>query len=88
MRQGENLSPLLFALFLDDFDDAISKKFNGIDACKLYNTDENITFIKLYSLLYADDTLILAENETELQHGLTAVYNYCVDDKLKANPIK
>ena len=59
-----------------------------MNRCKLYNTDENITFIKLYSLLYADDTLILAENGTEPLHGPTVVYKNCVDNKLKVNPIK
>ena len=30
VRQGENLSPLLFALFLNDFNTCISKNFNGL----------------------------------------------------------
>ena len=30
VRQRENLSPLLFALYLNDFEFNISKKFNGL----------------------------------------------------------
>ena len=30
VRQGENLSPLLFALYLNDFELSISKKFQGL----------------------------------------------------------
>ena len=73
MRQGKHLSPVLFALFLDDFD-VTFKNFNGIGACTLHNIDDNITLIKLHSVLYADD--ILMSGETELQQRLTAVYKY------------
>ena len=30
VRQGENLSPLLFALFLNDFETSLSVKYNGL----------------------------------------------------------
>ena len=31
VRQGENLSPLLFALYLNDFEIFIKDRFNGVD---------------------------------------------------------
>ena len=30
VRQGENLSPLLFAIYLNDFEDFLSKHFKGL----------------------------------------------------------
>ena len=44
--------------------------------CNLSNDDVEI-FLKLYSLLYADDTVILAENEEELQKALNGLEDYC-----------
>ena len=35
------------------------------------------TFLKLFTLLYADDTIILAESENNLQDALNALEEYC-----------
>ena len=48
----------------NDFD--VIKQSNRVDTCKHSNTDDSITFITLDTLLYADDTWILAGNKTEL----------------------
>ena len=50
-------------------------------------TDEDL-FINLHSLLYADDTIILAENPEELQTALDALSNYCEKWKLRVNTEK
>ena len=47
--------------------------------------DEFETFLKLYILLYADDTIVMAENPWDLQEALNAVSNYCELWKLKIN---
>ena len=39
--------------------------------------DEDIVLLKLFVILYADDTLILPENEIELQLPLTKIHQYC-----------
>ena len=42
------------------------------------NLDEEIvTYFKLYILLYADDTVILAENPNDLQASLNDMEKYC-----------
>ena len=44
--------------------------------------------MKLFILLYADGTIILAENEIELQLALNKVYEYCMMFKLSVNSTK
>ena len=92
VRQGENLSPLLFALFLNDFESSISRKFNGLptlqEISKILGNEEIEFFINMYTLLYADDTLILAESPEDLQLALDAVGNYCQTWGLSINQTK
>ena len=91
VRQGDNLSPLLFALFLNDFAQHMTKVYHGLniaDTCHPSLKNENLVFLKLFVLLYADDTVILSENEHELQQALNGVYNYCIKNCLHVNTIK
>ena len=66
MRQGENLSPMLFALFLNDFKEFICEKFQGIDVLphKFDSAlvESGFDDFKLFTLLYADDTIVLAQS--------------------------
>ena len=47
--------------------------------------NEDALFFKLFVLLYADDTIILAENERDLQTALDSVHEYCTKFKLTVN---
>ena len=88
VRQGDNLSPLLFSLFINDFEEYLSVKYNGLSRLnnlytEVIQDDEFVAFLKLYILLYADDTIIMAETQNDLQVALNAVANYCELWKLK-----
>ena len=77
VRQGENISPLLFSIYLQDLMSFISLKCDGLkdieNMQKEHLDKEIVTYFKLYILLYADDTVILAENPNDLQASLNGM---------------
>ena len=79
VRQGECLSPFLFAMYLNDIEqEFISKGSDGVDT----------GFLKLFLLLYADDIVIFSETAEGLQSGLNILCDYCQRWKLTVNPNK
>ena len=86
VRQGENLSPLLFNLFLNDVEAFFRE--NGAQGifCGSHDQDETIaTFLKIFILLYADDTVILCDSAESLQKSLNIYAQYCATWKLTVN---
>ena len=69
VRQGENLSPVLFAIYLNDFKHFLSSN-SGLSFLDAKIHEEIGVFMRLYVLLYADDTIILAESAQDLQSSL------------------
>lgn len=84
LRQGENLSPVLFSLFLNDLEGYLEwNNFNGVQIG--YDNLDISFYLKLLVILYADDTVILADNENDLQNNINWFNNYCTDWKLNVN---
>ena len=90
VRQGENLSPLLFSFYLNDLHDYFqnSDLSQGIDCNKHDSDDTVIGFVKLFILLYADDTAIVSESAADLQNALNIYETYCDRWKLTLNTSK
>ena len=86
VRQGENLSPFLFALYLNDLEDLLSQNgVSNLEEIEKLCLDNLHVYIKIFVLLYADDTIVLAETPEALQIALDAFETYCTHWKLKIN---
>ena len=82
VRQGENLSPLLFSIYFGDIQLFLQ------DAHKDRLDESLLKYLKLYVLLYADDTVLVAESAEDLQKSITLMKNYCDHWKLNINVAK
>ena len=67
VRQGDNLRPTLFKLFINDIHNIFD------DSC----SPVSLLTRKLHCLLYADDLVLLSESPQGLQNSLTKLSNYC-----------
>ena len=77
--QGEILSPILYSLYVNDFEMHLLK-----ENC----TSIEINLINLFLIMYADDTVLLAETPENLQCILNSLYNYCQEWNLTVNTDK
>ena len=68
VKQGDNLSPTLFAIFVNELAIEIKSLNFGVKLCE---------DILVSILLYADDVVLMAENEHELQDMLLTVESWC-----------
>ena len=69
VRQGCLLSPLLFSLYLNDLVECLER--NGALGVELRD-------IRLYAMLYADDLILLAENDYDLKLQMDILGNYTI----------
>jgi hypothetical protein len=79
IRQGENLSPFLFSLFLNDLETFLeAKNVTGLESISSDLENQLNIYLKLFIILYADDTVTLSESESYLQAQLDAFHEYCL----------
>ena len=65
MRQGDTLSPTLFCLFINDLVKELNDLKKGIE----------ITNAHISILLYADDVVLITENESNCQCQLDILHS-------------
>ena len=78
VRQGDNLSPTLFSIYLNDLAIELKDLNLGISLGDMH----------IYILMYADDIVLLSENEQKLQTILDHVNTWCCKWQMKVNPDK
>ena len=89
VRQGENLSPFLFSLYLNDLEDFLqSNNSLGLNCITDEIENELDIFIKMLVILYADDTVLFADSAVEMQIQLDNFSEYCSLWKLNVNSSK
>lgn len=83
VKQGEPLSPILFILFLNDLTEELNINNNYFD-----DNSDIIDQFQKFILLFADDTLLLAESKLGLQLLLNKLCMYCEKWNLTVNTNK
>ena len=73
------MSPTLFAIYINDLAEEIKESGIGIDV------DEGLV---VSVLLYADDIVLLADSEDDLQSLLNIVHSWCTRWRLEVNLLK
>lgn len=81
VSQGENLTPVLLSIFLNEFGRSIRSSYKGSSELsssmesQMSNDDVEV-FFSLFTLLYAYDTVVLSESANDLQCALNKVKDY------------
>ena len=94
VKQGEILSPLLFAFYISDLETHFLTEgvqpLSGIKSIndEIKNLDGIDYLLDILTLFYADDTIILSDSALGLQFALEELESYCEKWKLIVNEDK
>ena len=91
VKQGDNISAMLFSIFINDLAEEIKNTKVGINLTeKVDNEGFHDKFHDFFIniLLYADDIILLTSNENDLQFLLNIVENWCHKWRLEVNLTK
>ena len=80
VRQGCNLSPLLFSLFTSSLETILKTNMSGVEL----TTSGRV----LDLLMYADDIVLISSSATGLKKHLHTLQSFCKDWKLNVNTDK
>ncbi len=82
VRQGENLSPLLFVLYVCDIKEKLIE-YN----CKHRDFYDGLlnAYLRILVLMYADDTVLICDSELSMMQTLISFHMYCSEWKLNVN---
>ena len=86
IKQGCNLSCLIFAVYLNDLEETMEN--SNCTGITIHDRNNNQIMLQLFTLLYADDTIIMAHTECDLQYSLYVYAQYCARWKLLINTDK
>ena len=78
LKQGDDLSPILFDIFFDDVDQIFDSQCNAV----IFNSE-----ISLNHLLYADDMAILSLSQEGLQNSVNKLETYCKEWHLQVGVV-
>ena len=84
VRRGENVSPFLLSIFLNVLDLYFRNRSQIGVTCE-FEDETIVTFVKIFMLLYADDTVSFIDNPNDLQNSLDTFKGYCTAWKLTVN---
>jgi hypothetical protein len=77
VRQGCVISPLLFAVFINDLCADLEKAAKGVRVTPQFSQQTLRPAPRILSLLFADDLAIVCENGAEMQKAICALENWC-----------
>lgn len=82
IKQGDSLSPLLFIIIMDKIIKRIKEKYSHLDTVIGY---KNLEAIKLNSLLYADDVVLISNTRGKMQKLVNAWTTEIENIKMEVN---